>query len=66
MVDGNIDPKSVEAMENFKKYSKEAEQNMKALQTQMDKFTDIIIVGSCILTIIAGSIFGALMLIQTL
>ena len=40
MVDGEIDPRSVDAMENFKKYSKEAEQNMKALQTQMDKFTD--------------------------
>ena len=40
MVDGNIDPKSVEAMENFKKYSQEAQQNMKALQTQMDKFTN--------------------------
>jgi len=40
MVDGNIDPKSVEAMENFKKYTQEAQQNMKALQTQMDKFTN--------------------------
>ena len=40
MVDGDIDPKSVEAMENFKKYTQEAQQNMKALQTQMDKFTN--------------------------
>ena len=40
MVDGNIVPKSVEAMENFKKYTEEAQQNMKALQTQMDKFTN--------------------------
>ena len=40
MVDGNIDPRSVEAMENFKKYTEEAQQNMKALQQQMDKFTN--------------------------
>ena len=40
MVDGNIDPRSVEAMEKFKKYSKEATQNMKGLQQQMDKFTN--------------------------
>ena len=40
MVDGNIDPRSVEAMEKFKTYSKEAQQNMQALQQQMDKFTD--------------------------
>ena len=39
MVDGNIDPRSVEAMEKFKEYSKEAQQNMQALQQQMDKFT---------------------------
>jgi len=32
----------------------------------MDKLIDTIIIGSCILTIVAGSIFGALMLIQTL
>ena len=32
----------------------------------MDKFTDIIIIGGCILTIIAGSIFGAFLLLQTL
>ena len=31
MVDGNIDPRSVEAMEKFKTYSKEAQQNMQAL-----------------------------------
>ena len=40
MVDGDIDPRSVDAMENFKKYTQEAQQNMKALQTQMDKFTN--------------------------
>tara|TARA_R100000781_G_scaffold25476_1_gene18744 strand:- start:10341 stop:10823 length:483 start_codon:yes stop_codon:yes gene_type:complete len=40
MVDGEIDPRSVDAMENFKKYSEEAQKNMKALQTQMDKFTN--------------------------
>ena len=40
MVDGEIDPRSVDAMENFKKYTQEAQQNMKALQTQMDKFTN--------------------------
>lgn len=40
MVDGNIDPKSVEAMENFKRYTEEAQRNMKALQSQMDKFTN--------------------------
>ena len=40
MVDGNIDPRSVEAMEKFKKYSKEATQNMKGLQQQMDKFSN--------------------------
>jgi hypothetical protein len=39
MIDGDIDPRSVEAMEKFKKYSKEAGENMKALQTQMDKFS---------------------------
>ena len=40
MVDGEIDPRSVDAMENFKKYSEDASKNMKALQTQMDKFTN--------------------------
>lgn len=40
MVDGNIDPRSVDAMENFKDYTEEAQKNMKALQTQMDKFTN--------------------------
>ena len=40
MVDGNIDPRSVEAMENFKDYTEEAQKNMKALQEQMDKFTN--------------------------
>lgn len=40
MVDGQIDPRSVEAMENFKNYSKEAQQNMQSLQQQMDKFTN--------------------------
>ena len=40
MVDGDIDPRSVEAMEKFKQYSKEAQQNMQALQQQMDKFTN--------------------------
>ena len=39
MVDGNIDSRSVEAMEKFKDYSKEAQQNMQSLQQQMDKFT---------------------------
>mgnify|MGYP003657818021 CR=1 FL=1 len=39
MIDGNIDPRSVEAMDKFKKYSKEAGENMKALQQQMDKFS---------------------------
>tara|TARA_R100000234_G_C4901902_1_gene135996 strand:+ start:98 stop:517 length:420 start_codon:yes stop_codon:yes gene_type:complete len=39
MIDGDIDPRSVEAMEKFKKYSKEAGENMKALQAQMDKFS---------------------------
>ena len=39
MVDGEIDPRSVDAMENFKKYSEEAQKNMRALQQQMDKFT---------------------------
>ena len=39
MIDGDIDPRSVEAMEKFKKYSKEAGANMKALQAQMDKFS---------------------------
>jgi len=39
MVDGNIDPKSVEAMENFKRYAEESQQSMKALQQTMDKFT---------------------------
>jgi len=39
MIDGDIDPRSVEAMEKFKKYSKEAGENMKALQQQMDKFS---------------------------
>ena len=37
MIDGDIDPRSVEAMEKFRKYSKEAGENMKALQAQMDK-----------------------------
>ena len=40
MVNGEIDPRSVDAMENFKKYSEDAQKNMKALQTQMDKFTN--------------------------
>tara|TARA_R110002051_G_scaffold315830_3_gene394695 strand:- start:194 stop:676 length:483 start_codon:yes stop_codon:yes gene_type:complete len=40
MVDGDIDPRSVEAMEKFKQYSQEAGQNMKNLQQQMDKFTN--------------------------
>ena len=40
MVDGNIDPRSVEAMENFEDYTEEAQKNMKALQEQMDKFTN--------------------------
>ena len=40
MVDGNIDPRSVEAMENFKDYTEEAQKKMKALQEQMDKFTN--------------------------
>lgn len=39
MVDGNIDPKSVEAMENFKRYAEESQQSMKTLQQTMDKFT---------------------------
>lgn len=40
MVDGNIDPRSVEAMEKFKNYSEEAQKNMQTLQQQMDKFTN--------------------------
>ena len=40
MVDGNIDPRSVEAMENLKEYNEEAKKNIKALQEQMDKFTN--------------------------
>mgnify|MGYP003141384905 CR=1 FL=1 len=40
MVDGEIDPRSVDAMEKFKNYSKEAQQNMQSLQQQMDKFTN--------------------------
>ena len=40
MVDGNIDLRSVDAMENFKDYTEEAQKNMKALQQQMDKFTN--------------------------
>ena len=40
MVDGDIDPRSVDAMEKFKQYSQEASQNMKNLQQQMDKFTN--------------------------
>jgi len=39
MVDGNIDPRSVDAMENFKDYTEEAQKNMRSLQEQMDKFT---------------------------
>ena len=39
MVDGNIDPE-LEAMENFKNYTEEAQKNMRALQEQMDKFTN--------------------------
>jgi len=39
MVDGDIDPKSVEAMENFKRYAEESQQSMKTLQQTMDKFT---------------------------
>ena len=35
-------------------------------ENTMDKLIDTIIIGSCILTIVVGSIFGALMLIQTL
>ena len=40
MVDGDIDPRTVEAMDKFKQYSQEASQNMKNLQQQMDKFTN--------------------------
>jgi|TARA_R100001463_G_scaffold129773_1_gene188764 hypothetical protein len=40
MVDGNIDPRSVEAMEKFRNYSEEAQKNMQTLQQQMDKFTN--------------------------
>ena len=40
MVEGNIEPKSVEAMENFKRYAEESNQSMKSLQQQMDKFTN--------------------------
>ena len=40
MVDGDIDPRSVDAMDKFKQYSQEASQNMKNLQQQMDKFTN--------------------------
>lgn len=40
MVDGQIDPRSVESMEKFKNYSKEAQQSMQSLQQQMDKFTN--------------------------
>jgi|TARA_R100000482_G_C5124393_1_gene147766 hypothetical protein len=39
MIDGEIDPRSVEAMDKFKKYAKEAGENMKSLQMQMDKFS---------------------------
>lgn len=38
-MDGNIDPRSVEAMEKFREYSKGAKENMEALQRQMDRFT---------------------------
>jgi len=38
-MDGNIDPRSVEAMEKFREYSKGAKDNMEALQRQMDRFT---------------------------
>ncbi len=38
-MDGNIDPRSVEAMEKFREYSKGAKDNMQALQQQMDRFT---------------------------
>ena len=40
MVDGDIAPRSVDAMDKFKQYSQEASQNMKNLQQQMDKFTN--------------------------
>lgn len=40
MVDGNIDPRSIEAMEKFKNYAKEATDTMRTLQTQMDGFTN--------------------------
>ena len=40
MVDGQIDPRSVEAMEKFREYSKGAKENMELLQRQMDKFTN--------------------------
>ena len=40
MVEGNIEPKSVEAMEKFKQYAEESNQSMKSLQQQMDKFTN--------------------------
>jgi|5_EtaG_2_1085323.scaffolds.fasta_scaffold04928_6 ppGpp synthetase/RelA/SpoT-type nucleotidyltranferase len=40
MVEGDIDPRSVEAMDKFKDYSKAAKENMEALQQQMDKFTN--------------------------
>jgi response regulator of citrate/malate metabolism len=38
-MDGEIDPRTVEAMERFSKYSKDAKDQMQALQQQMDKFT---------------------------
>jgi hypothetical protein len=40
MVDGDIDPRSVEAMEKFKEYSEQAQISMQSLQQQMDKFTN--------------------------
>ena len=40
MVDGDIDPRTVEAMDKFKQYSQEASQNMRTLQQHMDKFTN--------------------------
>ena len=40
--------------------------NNSTKESKMDKFTDAIIIGGCILTIVAGSILGAFLLIQTL
>jgi len=35
-------------------------------ENTMDKLTDTIIIGGCILAIVAGSIFGAWAMLQTL